>query len=913
MDSQSDENEKKLTEIEQTNKADARLNETGDAILSTNKLTEDTQGNFESIAEANLECVLSTPDHQEEASISLKRKCRRKKECLEKKFPPYAMEEILKTQKVICATPNESTSVLLPVSTAQEKVQLANWDTQAAFHQIGHQHIDVEKCLAAEKAFANDHLKGVARAEKVVTIVEIDGQRKGASACLGVQQPVEHTEKSYKEVKEQNETAFELSEQEAKIEEDEENDQFSSNDTLKVEVFQELLRSRSPEELGGETSMLYQLIQETALGLFQEELTAQGDDHDKKIRATKISEDSDDQLLKDDTMEDVGSYQKTKLHSQVVDELEVVDSGPTTSDVYDIKTTSPHKSTRKDTLEDICPAVELPKEIWSNQKAELISQVPDELDEVGVAGSGPSTSDVKTVSLNKSLRQSVIQKEAKKCLADTLLDSTSLEFVNTKSTLESNQSEPGHAFGVRKEAKEKVRKDLPSSLAENIEWIGELKKKLRDTPTKSSASHSVFSMPSPVKLRSVKYEAAPTTEQKEIAPQFLTRQKQINVSNGERMMIRLRLYANPEPRMSIYQNQDYMQDDDNIHIFVDKENFLYSIFLIVDKVDESWDGQKLTFIATNEHGLDEASVFVKFSTPPDEPAATQEQQEDLVENQNRKKTPHFIEQVPKQVEVVPGQGTELCFSVEAHPLPTIWLEYNGQLVEPDKFETREVNENRIEVVMSMDKLQAPQDGDVFVCCAVNEFGSVKSRTKVRVRPHKHLKKKDEEEKAQPVGKLQDIDLSKAEKHEPTEDTDKELPKKKKSVPSALFIPKEITSLYGDPSVLVSTANFSTQLDSVSDQTAECTSPGMAALEQVEKNLGSAKKLEEKVPDKDEYKQEVEERKKKRQEEKDKLEQEKNDLELKKKGREEAKKAREEVEKQNEESLKMKRKLTKKRK
>ena len=68
-------------------------------------------------------------------------------------------------------------------------------------------------------------------------------------------------------------------------------------------------------------------------------------------------------------------------------------------------------------------------------------------------------------------------------------------------------------------------------------------------------------------------------------------------------------------QLSVYKGEDFMHEDENVHVLIERDKLLYSILLLVDATDESWDGQKLTFIATNEHGFDEAVVTVKIIAP----------------------------------------------------------------------------------------------------------------------------------------------------------------------------------------------------------------------------------------------------------------------------------------------------------
>lgn len=53
-----------------------------------------------------------------------------------------------------------------------------------------------------------------------------------------------------------------------------------------------------------------------------------------------------------------------------------------------------------------------------------------------------------------------------------------------------------------------------------------------------------------------------------------------------------------------------MEKEDNIHLFVDKNNVFYNITLIIDKIDQRFSDGVLTFVASNECGFDEAVVLI---------------------------------------------------------------------------------------------------------------------------------------------------------------------------------------------------------------------------------------------------------------------------------------------------------------
>lgn len=62
--------------------------------------------------------------------------------------------------------------------------------------------------------------------------------------------------------------------------------------------------------------------------------------------------------------------------------------------------------------------------------------------------------------------------------------------------------------------------------------------------------------------------------------------------------------------MSIYLNNDYLIKSENLRIFVDKENYLFSIIVIIWAIDLSFQNKTLTFVSTNIHGTDKAIALV---------------------------------------------------------------------------------------------------------------------------------------------------------------------------------------------------------------------------------------------------------------------------------------------------------------
>lgn len=61
--------------------------------------------------------------------------------------------------------------------------------------------------------------------------------------------------------------------------------------------------------------------------------------------------------------------------------------------------------------------------------------------------------------------------------------------------------------------------------------------------------------------------------------------------------------------MSIYRNEEYMEEDDRVNIIVEQDKYLYTMILMINGIDQTFEGE-LTFIATNEHGHDESKVLL---------------------------------------------------------------------------------------------------------------------------------------------------------------------------------------------------------------------------------------------------------------------------------------------------------------
>lgn len=62
--------------------------------------------------------------------------------------------------------------------------------------------------------------------------------------------------------------------------------------------------------------------------------------------------------------------------------------------------------------------------------------------------------------------------------------------------------------------------------------------------------------------------------------------------------------------MSIYKNSDYLEMEDNVRIFVDRDHYLYSIVLMIREPNEALHNDTLTFIASNQVGVDKATVRI---------------------------------------------------------------------------------------------------------------------------------------------------------------------------------------------------------------------------------------------------------------------------------------------------------------
>jgi len=127
--------------------------------------------------------------------------------------------------------------------------------------------------------------------------------------------------------------------------------------------------------------------------------------------------------------------------------------------------------------------------------------------------------------------------------------------------------------------------------------------------------------------------------------------------------------------MSIYQNREYMSDGNgNVHIFVERQEYLYSIVVLVDKVNATFNGV-VTFVATNEHGFDETSVNITVQEAMEQPSGTG--------------APKFVDSPPKEVSIPVGstalttESGDISFTIGADPVPEIRLELNGEPIPED--------------------------------------------------------------------------------------------------------------------------------------------------------------------------------------------------------------------------------------
>lgn len=84
----------------------------------------------------------------------------------------------------------------------------------------------------------------------------------------------------------------------------------------------------------------------------------------------------------------------------------------------------------------------------------------------------------------------------------------------------------------------------------------------------------------------------------------------ISTSVGGVVVASVKLAACPEPKLSIYHGEDYLKENENLKIIVDKDRWGYTICLCIYNVTTELAGE-LSLIATNTVGSDKCLMFIE--------------------------------------------------------------------------------------------------------------------------------------------------------------------------------------------------------------------------------------------------------------------------------------------------------------
>nr|CAD2194562.1 unnamed protein product [Meloidogyne enterolobii] len=307
-------------------------------------------------------------------------------------------------------------------------------------------------------------------------------------------------------------------------------------------------------------------------------------------------------------------------------------------------------------------------------------------------------------------------------------------------------------------------------------------------------------------------------------PKFLTKEREIVAELNKRLFVHLELVSAVEPKMSIYHNDMHLGDDPSkCRFLVDRIGDCWEIMLIFPNFDTELVGDYV-FIASNEGGFDKSKITLKLEkkmasnldvlqNEEDKPTPktstntnkTLKQIKITTNNiettqdspsQNFNKTPKIIEKPAENLELNLIGKEFLNFVIKGDPLPHIemWIEKqsgNCKIIEPwRKFKLERLQQNKLGVTLLQKSLKLIQVGDIIVLQAINVFGEIITKHVVlnvlsNVLSNVSLLNKKVFVKEQP--KIQQEETAPDSPKIPGEKRDEE--KKKKKIPSALFIPK----------------------------------------------------------------------------------------------------------------------------
>ncbi|KAI6190035.1 hypothetical protein M3Y97_00073100 [Aphelenchoides bicaudatus] len=262
-----------------------------------------------------------------------------------------------------------------------------------------------------------------------------------------------------------------------------------------------------------------------------------------------------------------------------------------------------------------------------------------------------------------------------------------------------------------------------------------------------------------------------------IKPKFNPKRKMISTSVGGVVVASVKLMASPEPKLSIYHGEDYMEESENLKIIVDKDRWAYTICLCIYNVSAQLSGQ-LSLVATNELGSDKCLLFIDVSDAG---------------KLNIGELPSIECNVADRVDALIDEDVKLQFKVRSILPPEVWIEQNGVQLSPELL-TVDTEGETTTVTFEIRKCKAT-DKAIYKCCVINKYGSSSFTVYLNVQT-----KVDQSPKT-PTTPIEPTRL------------------RRKNKPGSLTIPKEINSLYGDPSVKVSLTNVTTELSATNDYAA----------------------------------------------------------------------------------------------
>ncbi|KAI6186493.1 hypothetical protein M3Y98_00138600 [Aphelenchoides besseyi] len=405
-----------------------------------------------------------------------------------------------------------------------------------------------------------------------------------------------------------------------------------------------------------------------------------------------------------------------------------------------------------------------------------------------------STTEVVNKPMDQQIQQIGVAKKLKKIIAK--IPSTNYD---------SNRSKDDSVTDERKDVEDSKQSATGSAKNTHIEEVPQeqLDESKLGTPTVESKSQSKSELARnraaerrDPNFRFVQLKKVPRktnqqgkeAEEQKIKPKFNPRRKLIECSKGGVVVASVKCMACPEPKLSIYHNGDFMEENELMRVIVDKDKCVYTICLCLYRITPDMGG-KISLVATNEVGSDETTIFIDVKGSCKDFSFT-----NLVvildtEKVDLGELPSVECTTPEHIDTTVGSTVDLDFTVRSNTPPEIWMEFNGVMIDNQEHVEINYDGNVATVHLRIAKCTIADSGHIACCCA-NKYGSSRS-------PPVYLNVQQST-----VPKLF------GDKTPPT--------LKRKKIPGSLLIPREINSLYGDPSVFVSTANITTELSAVDE-------------------------------------------------------------------------------------------------